>query len=65
MFWPFTLVMTSPGFSPARSPGPCGSTELMSAPCGVVRPKVSASCWSMSCTDTPMRLRFTLPFFIS
>ena len=44
MFLPLTLVMTSPGFRPARSPGLCGSTELISAPCGVARPKVWASC---------------------
>ena len=40
MLRPFTLVMTSPGLRPARSPGLFGSTELIRAPCGVVKPKV-------------------------
>ncbi len=65
MLRPLTLVMTSPGLRPAFSPGLCGSTALISAPCGVLRPKVCASCWPMSCTDTPIRLRATLPVFMS
>ena len=42
---PLTLVMMSPGFKPARSPGLCGSTALISAPCGVAMPNDCASCW--------------------
>ncbi len=45
MLRPLTLVMTSPAFKPAFSPGLCGSTVLISAPCGVTdKPKDSASC---------------------
>ena len=65
MACPLTLVMMSPGFKPARSPGLFGSTALTNAPCGVAMPKDCESGWLMSWTATPMRLRFTLPFFRS
>ena len=35
MLRPLTLVITSPGLRPACSPGLCGSTALINAPCGV------------------------------
>ncbi|MNT36495.1 hypothetical protein D3C72_1725810 [compost metagenome] len=58
---PSNLVMTSPGSTPAFSPGEPASTPRTSAPCALPRPMASATSFVTWSICTPMRPRETRP----
>ena len=59
--WPLNFRMMSPGWMPALSAGPPGSTLETSAPCAFGNPSESATSFVTSPIATAIRPRTTLP----
>ena len=62
---PLTAVMTSPAMMPALAAGPFSCGSETSAPCGALRPRLSAISAVTGWICTPIQPRVTLPLSLS